>query len=105
MGPAWSEIPVSPRYGQEDRPSLPAASKHSRMLHTRSRVPNGETAKTGVRHDTTDAHRPLTQSVLPGIDYRSYEICHRLESRRIPKATSTLGFSNQNLRRNHTGYQ
>ena len=62
MGPAWSEIPVSPRYGQEDRPSLPAASKHSRMLHTRSRVPNGETAKTGVRQ----------QSVLPGIDQRIY---------------------------------
>ena len=35
----------------------------------------------------------------------SYEICHRLESRRIPKATSTLGFSNQNLRRNLTGDQ
>ena len=34
----------------------------------RSRVPNGETAKTDVRHDTTDAHRPLKQSVLPGID-------------------------------------
>jgi len=22
-----------------------------------------------VRHDTTDAHRPLKQSVLPGIDW------------------------------------
>ena len=59
-------LAVPEGYGQEDRPSLPAASKHSRMLHTRSRVPNGETAKTGVRHDTTDAHRPLKQSVLPG---------------------------------------
>ena len=35
----------------------------------------------------------------------SYEICHRLESRRIPKVTSTLGFSSQNLRRNLTGDQ
>ena len=42
------------------------------MLHTRSRVPNGETAKTDVRHDTTDAQRPLKQSVLPGIDWRIY---------------------------------
>ena len=36
------------------------------MLHTRTRVSNGETAKTGVRHDTTDAHRPLRQSVNQG---------------------------------------
>jgi hypothetical protein len=42
-----------------------------------------------------------TQSWSLGI----YEICHRLESRRIPKATSTLGFSSQNLRRNLTGDQ
>jgi len=35
----------------------------------------------------------------------SHEICHRLENRRIPKVTSTLGFSSQNLRRNLTGDQ
>src|ERR1700719_1844100 len=90
MGPAWSEIPVSPRYGQEDRPSLPAASKHSRMLHTRSRVPNRETAKTGVRHDTADAHRPLKQSVLP---VSTREFTHASAAHRIPvRLASSLYF-------------
>jgi hypothetical protein len=38
-----------------------------RMLHTRSRVPNGETAKTDVRHDTTDAHG-LKHSIASGME-------------------------------------
>jgi len=39
------------------------------------------------------------------VESRELRDLHRLESRRIPKATSTLGFSSQNLRRNLTGDQ
>jgi hypothetical protein len=37
------------------------------------------------------------------VESRKFESCHRLESRRIPKATSTLGLSNQSLPRTLSG--